>query len=89
MKIVEIRGPAASGKTTMLRARLKEAGPDARLFHSSELEHVLNMVQRKMVGLPQQSFVDEVSPALLRKIKRMAQDQPSDYTMTVVVSGGE
>ncbi len=69
----------------MLRASYKEAGPEARLFTGSEFESVLRMLERKMVGLPMFTFIDEARPELLPRIKKLAKEYSDEYVLTVVV----
>lgn len=86
MKVVVITGPMASGKTTLLQLAFKEAGPDARMFSRTGMEGALPYLNSSHVGLPLQSFVDDVSPELLAKLKKLGKQYGDEYTMTVVVT---
>ena len=86
MKLVIITGPMASGKTTMLQLAFKEAGSEARLFSRADMVNLLRYLESGQVGLPMQSFVDEVTPELLVKLKKLNKQYGDEYSMTVVVT---
>ena len=85
MKVVIIQGPSGSGKTTMLEAGCKDAGAEARLFSATEFESILRMVERKMLGLPFSTFVDEVPAALMPKIRKIAKMYSDEYIITLAM----
>ena len=85
MRVVTIKGPAGSGKSTMLQAGCDAAGPEARIFSGDEFESVLGMLERKTVGLSVFTFVDECDSTLLARIRKLAKSYSNDYVITVVV----
>lgn len=85
MKIVVIQGPVATGKTTMLRASFKEAGPDASMFTSAEFQNGLKLVESSLLGLPKSTFVDDLPKALLPRVKKLSKLYDDEYVLTVVV----
>lgn len=86
MKLVVISGPTGAGKSDLLQLAFKNAGSDARMFTRSEMEGALPYLSSSHVGLPLQSFVDDVSPELLAKLKKLGKQYDDEYVMTVVVT---
>ena len=86
MRILTISGAAASGKTSALA--ILAANAKRPMYSGSEFSDLLRLMKRggSIIKLETETFVDEVTPTLMKQIKELAKDYSNDYVIVVAVS---
>lgn len=79
MNIVTLTGKAGSGKSTALR---KLAGSNP-ILGGAAVQAMLPALESKAIALAPETFVDEVSEALLGKLQKLSKTYPTHYTLFV------
>lgn len=79
MNIVTLTGKAGSGKSTALR-KLAGSSP---ILSGAAVQSMLPALESKAIALAPETFIDEVSEALLGKLQKLAKAYPRHYYMVV------
>lgn len=84
MRILTINGAAGSGRSSALQILADNA--KRPVYSAQEFADLLRLANKggSIIQLETETFVDEVSPMLMKQIKQLEKQYDNDYVIVVV-----
>lgn len=83
MRILTISGATGSGRSSALQILADNA--KRPVYSAQEFSDLLRLLRKggSFIQLETETFVDEVSPTLMKQIKQLEKDYANDYVIVV------